>query len=627
MSLALGNCIGVPFQKGGGTDWASYWATRTPSNFVISITGTTTATATWDDAAEAADGLKLYINDFLNQTIAFGVETALIIGLTPNTDYTFKLVAYKSTNESTSLIDTEKTLELWYLAGGVAAANCKGAYQPIQAVNLAASKINLANPGINDAFAGTNPGHDPALGWIFNGTDQYLKTGIVPKNDQTWSIIVRYSEYTTGTDSIAVIYEDATKQFGLLVADGGVGERIVGYNGLSGYKILTADIGVLCCSGNKMYWNGVEITAPYGTYPIGIGTGEITFDLWIGCTHYTSAINFFDGNIQALAIYDKVLSAAEVLAITTEMNILGETDRVLRENYVNQGFGAMVCFNMSTFQDSAHEIATADMDVDTFAPTGMDIDQWLDACVSAGMKYAMLTVKHQDGFCLWPTAYATPGHDPYSIAQTAWYAANGSPDITELFVNGCRERGLKVGIYFTIQDNTWEAQTGTDETTDAAGYIAMIEAQLTEILTNYGTIDSLWFDSWGWSIGYEEIPYATLYNFIKAIQPNCVIVENSQDHPTLTSQIETYEVPVDTVIPALNTRLSEEVNTIRDDSKWFCHTDLTNLAADYYDAAVIKAAVVQANSRNGVYLLGLTPDIDGKLPAALVTRLEEIGAL
>jgi hypothetical protein len=95
--IGIGNSI---IFKRGGTSWSSYWETRTPSNLTVTIDSTTEATLIWDDGVEAADGYKLYVDDVYHSTIAYGVETKAIAGLTLGTEYIFKLVAYKGTNES-----------------------------------------------------------------------------------------------------------------------------------------------------------------------------------------------------------------------------------------------------------------------------------------------------------------------------------------------------------------------------------------------------------------------------------------------------------------------------------------------------------------------------------------------
>lgn len=277
---------------------------------------------------------------------------------------------------------------------------------------------------------------------------------------------------------------------------------------------------------------------------------------------------------------------------------------------------------MGTFTQA--DLSDPNLDVNTFAPTDLDIDQWLDACVSAGMTYATLTTKHHDGFALWPTAYHVGANPPYSVAQTTWYANNGNPDIVSLFVTKCRAHNLNPCLYFSMLDLTYEVRSGTNETTDAAGYLVMIEAQLTELLTNYGDITALWFDGWGWHMGYEEIPYATVYNFVKNLQPNCLVIENSHTHPTVTSEIEVYEFGSDGHIPEANVRRSEEVDTMRVDNAWFYVSADSDAALT--SAAELLEAIHDANNYTGTYQLGIAPGTDGHLSAAQVTRLGEIGA-
>jgi alpha-L-fucosidase len=283
---------------------------------------------------------------------------------------------------------------------------------------------------------------------------------------------------------------------------------------------------------------------------------------------------------------------------------------------------------MPTFVSA--EIANPNLSVDTFAPTttALDVDGWLNVCVSAGTEYAYLTTKHHDGFALWPTAYHADGYAPYSIAQTAWYAANGSPDIVGDFVAACRAHGIKPGLYISAWDLTFEARTGTNETTNAAGYIAMIETQLTELLTNYGDIMAIWIDGWAWHLGYDEIPYSTIYNFIKSIQPNCLVVENSHTHPTNTSQIEVFEQPVngEQTIPVGNLRPAEMVATPRTDGRWFYNSGVDQTASALRSAATILGEIANANDNNATFMLALTPDTAGVLPLAQVDLCASLGA-
>jgi alpha-L-fucosidase len=273
--------------------------------------------------------------------------------------------------------------------------------------------------------------------------------------------------------------------------------------------------------------------------------------------------------------------------------------------------------------DGQEELAT-NADVDLFAPTGLDIDNWLDAAVSADMKYATLTTKHHSGFALWPTAHHVGANPPYSVAETEWYVNNGQIDIVGQFVTKCRARNINPCFYFSMWDLTYEARAGTDETTDAVGYLAMIETQLEELLTNYGAITAIWLDGW-WHLGYDEIPYATIRDFIHTLQPTCLVINNGHSFPSGVSQIDVYETPTaDGSIPAGNTRYAEEADTIIPGS-WGWQESLTYSDATLVPATTILAAIANANNNYGTYLLNVPPTSAGVLPPAVVTRLAELG--
>jgi alpha-L-fucosidase len=277
---------------------------------------------------------------------------------------------------------------------------------------------------------------------------------------------------------------------------------------------------------------------------------------------------------------------------------------------------------MSTFY--GNDAGYVDGDVDVFNPTDLDMDEWLDAFVAAGMKYATICARTEDGFCLWPTTFADAGHDPYGIGSTEWYAANGNYDILDHYLDGLRARGMKTVLYFPVRDLTHEARSGTDEVSGTAAYIAMLKLELTELLTNYGVIDAIFLDDWNWHIAYANIPYYTLYNHIKGIQPNCLILNNEKIHPAICSDIEVYEPWNDIHVPEGNLRISEEVETIRLDNVWSYNEALDQTATALMTKAQINAAVAQANSRNSNYIIGISPDKTGHLTAAQKSILESL---
>lgn len=287
--------------------------------------------------------------------------------------------------------------------------------------------------------------------------------------------------------------------------------------------------------------------------------------------------------------------------------------------YVGRRYGMFIHYGIETYLDI--EWSTGGESIDSFAPTtdiNDAVDQWVDGMVAAGMTYAHLTAKHHGGFCLWPSASSTR-----TVAQTAWYSANGSPDILRLYVEKCRAAGIGVGIYFSIWDRWWE--TANPGFTNAS-YETFTKAQLTEILTQYGPVDALWFDGWGWTggggVSFAQIPFANLYNHCKAVQPLCQVVVNNHEGSISTSDVVTYEVPVDGGPPANNPWPAEAADTIRADAKWFWKT-----AADGgKSASTLNSTLSSLNANRAAFLLNVPPDTTGRFPAGTELRLIEIGA-
>jgi len=513
--------------------------------------------------------------------------------------------------------------ELWYLSGGISAANCVAAYAPKGAASLAESYTNIANPGTYDCTAPVAaPTWNATDGWIFNGSTQFLSTGYVPGTTQAKSLIVKYTDYTSGDDTVAGLYEDdggGLRHFAVALLN----ETVMYRNGTDAVPqdVLKTYERTLAVAGTVGYLDGVA----YST-PLPASTVAPTSPVYIGANAYNSAAasNFFDGNVQYVAIYNTALTANQVKAVVNAINGSMADQSTLEQAYVDLGFGVIIHWNMPTFL--ANDVAAGDLDPDTFAPTNLDIDQWCSTIAASGAKYAILTVKHHDGFCLWPTAWYEPAHSPYSIAQTAWYAANGSPDVVDLFVTACRANGLLPCFYYSIYDKTHEGRSGTTEITDAAAYIDMIKTHLTELLTNYGDITAMWFDGWYWQFAnrYKYIPFETIYNHVKALQSNCLFLDNNHTFPGYYGKIAVKEQG-DAAIPAGNTYIGDFVETIRVDDKWYYDAAQGQLAVDFIAAADILTAINANNALNFTYTLGISPGTDGHIGTAQAAIIAAIG--
>src|SRR5690606_1977120 len=116
-----------------------------------------------------------------------------------------------------------------------------------------------------------------------------------------------------------------------------------------------------------------------------------------------------------------------------------------------------------------------------FDPASLDARQWARAAREAGFRALVLTAKHHDGFCLWPTR--TTRH---SVASSPW--RGGSGDVVREFVDACAAEGLRAGLYCSPWDRNAPSYG------DSPRYNDMYAEQLTELLTRYGPIHEVWFD-------------------------------------------------------------------------------------------------------------------------------------
>jgi alpha-L-fucosidase len=136
-------------------------------------------------------------------------------------------------------------------------------------------------------------------------------------------------------------------------------------------------------------------------------------------------------------------------------------------------------FTVNTFTDM--EWGTGKEDPSIFNPSELDCKQWVEVCKDAGMELIILTAKHHDGFCLWPSKYTE-----HSVKNSPWKGGKG--DVVRDLSNACRKAGLKFGVYLSPWDRH-EPSYG-----DSPTYNKYFTNQLKELLTKYGEISEVWFD-------------------------------------------------------------------------------------------------------------------------------------
>jgi alpha-L-fucosidase len=152
---------------------------------------------------------------------------------------------------------------------------------------------------------------------------------------------------------------------------------------------------------------------------------------------------------------------------------------------------ALFChFGINTFY--GREWSDGTLDPAGFAPDALDGRQWVAVAKDAGAAHIILTAKHHDGFCLWPTETTD-----YSVRSSPWRGGEG--DVVAELAEACREGGIGLGLYLSPWDRHDPDWAARPEVYDAR-YIA----QLTELCTRYGPLVELWFDG----AGSEQHPYA-----------------------------------------------------------------------------------------------------------------------
>ena len=159
--------------------------------------------------------------------------------------------------------------------------------------------------------------------------------------------------------------------------------------------------------------------------------------------------------------------------------------------FLNWEFGLFFHFGIRSFYPGHVDWDGIEMSEEGFNPDSLDCEEWVKLARDVGATYAILTTKHHDGFSLWPSKYSK-----YGVADTPWKEGKG--DVVREFTDACRKHGIKVGLYYSPAQ--WGSKSLKFE--NGKAYDDYFINQISELLSNYGKIDYLWFDGCG-SEGHE----------------------------------------------------------------------------------------------------------------------------
>lgn len=182
---------------------------------------------------------------------------------------------------------------------------------------------------------------------------------------------------------------------------------------------------------------------------------------------------------------------------------------------INRRYGLFIHYGINTFLNT--EWSDGTHTPESFAPVGLDTDDWAATAAEAGMRYVILTAKHHEGFCIWPSR-----HTEYRVRNV---------DVIERLACSCRKYGIELGLYYSLWDRHWEGGVMRELSPPALNedssrrYVDYMLAQLTELFTRYGAVCELWLDGgWAQPRAFWKIP--EIYAKVKELQPDCAMGVN-----------------------------------------------------------------------------------------------------
>ena len=261
-----------------------------------------------------------------------------------------------------------------------------------------------------------------------------------------------------------------------------------------------------------------------------------------------------------------------------------------------------------------------------FDPEKFAAQDWVALAKSAGMKYITITSRHHDGFAMFDSKVSD-----WNIVQRTPY----KKDPLKMLADECHRQGIKLFFYYSQLDwhnpdyfprgaTSWD--NGRPDHGDFNAYLdTYMDGQLTELLTNYGTIGGIWFDGM-WDKPDADWHLAKTYALIHKLQPRALIIPNHHQTPKPGEDVQTFERD----LPGQNTagfntkyvssQLPLESSDTLNDNWGFNIGD-----SNYKSAAEIERRLVRAAGNNSNLLMNIGPYPNGEIDPQFVTRLHAVG--
>lgn len=277
--------------------------------------------------------------------------------------------------------------------------------------------------------------------------------------------------------------------------------------------------------------------------------------------------------------------------------------------FIHWGFYALTELQEQAFSRYDFEREKYEALMHEFNPVNYDPEQWVMLAKKAGMKYICFTAKHHDGFCMWDTKYTD-----YNIMHTPF-----GKDVLKMLADACEKHGMLLSIYYSNPDwhhpygynpassHQWKAHKRKDHNTEI--YREYIKNQITELLTGYGKIYTLFWDI------PPKIEDKSINELVRRLQPDILINDRGFDAGDFSTPEREYQ----THSTGRFTRLTEACNSI-DAQSWGYRRD-----GVFYSLRHLTSSIDRIMSLGGSYLLNIGPKADGSIDLAHAERIRRIG--
>ncbi len=320
-----------------------------------------------------------------------------------------------------------------------------------------------------------------------------------------------------------------------------------------------------------------------------------------------------------------------------------ESNRINRAQFQDMKFGMFIHWGPSSLLGSGEWIMNNrnihknryQVLQEAFYPSHFDAKTWVSTAKNAGMKYIIFVTRHHDGFSNWDTQYSD-----WKITNTPY-----GKDVLKMLADECREQGIRLGLYYSQTD--WYRddyphetartgqKTGRSGKGDYEAYLQFMKNQLSELLTNYGDVLSIWFDGHWDQTNVEgsadmssriDWKYDELYGHIHNLQPACLIGNNHHLEPFPGEDFQMFERD----LPGQNKsgfsfqKASDELPL--ESCETMNHSWGFNITDDNYKSAhTLIHFLVNAAGRNANLLLNVGPKPDGTIGTEFTDTLRLIG--